>query len=313
VGEPFGNFGTMMPVGHTAIYLDRVCADGPLKLRMCSAGEPQGVVIARYHRIGTTDWIASPVMQFLYAVDRPDEVPNFMTAELAWSLRERYRERFLDALVPDGTEKAKDTDEWWETAGVAYNRRIWGYQIDTSVEQDEAFVKRMNADPNHHRYHLRKTNCANFAADVVNGYFPGTVKRGDHIADFGLMTPKQVARCVAAYGASHPEAQLRVVEIPQVPGTLRRSRPVRGSAEAALKTKRYLFTLLAIQPEVPLGLAILYLDHGRWQLGKDATVLEPNAFYATAPASAVAATGIEAEGRGDLAPSNSGVAGVNPE
>ncbi len=29
VGEPFGSFGTMMPLGHTALYLDRVCADGP--------------------------------------------------------------------------------------------------------------------------------------------------------------------------------------------------------------------------------------------------------------------------------------------
>ena len=28
----------MMPVGHTAVYLDHVCADGPLKLRMCQPG-----------------------------------------------------------------------------------------------------------------------------------------------------------------------------------------------------------------------------------------------------------------------------------
>ena len=58
---------TMMPLGHTAIYLDRVCADGPLKVRMCHAGEPQGVVLSRYYAIGKYDWLATPVMQFLYA------------------------------------------------------------------------------------------------------------------------------------------------------------------------------------------------------------------------------------------------------
>jgi hypothetical protein len=279
VGEPFGNFGTMMPVGHTAIYLDRVCADGPLKLRMCRPGEPRGVVVARYHRIGDIDWIATPVMQFLYAVDRPEDVPEYITPELAWSLRQRYRQRYMEAIVPDGTEKDKVTDEWWETAGVAYNRRLWGYQVDTTPEQDQAFIATMNARPNHHLYHLRKTNCANFAADMVNLYFPGTVTRGDHIADFGLMTPKQVARCLYAYGTSHPAARLKVVEVPQVAGSLRRSRPVRGAAEAGLKTKRYLFTLLVIQPEIPVGLAILYLDHGRWQMDQHAQIAAPDTFY----------------------------------
>jgi hypothetical protein len=64
VGEPFGTYGTMMPVGHTAIYLDRVCADGPLHVRMCGAGERPRVVLARYHAIGPYDWLAVPVMEF---------------------------------------------------------------------------------------------------------------------------------------------------------------------------------------------------------------------------------------------------------
>ena len=286
VGEPFGNFGTMMPVGHTAIYLDRICADGPLKLRMCRPGEPAGVVIARYHRIGTTDWVASPVMQFFYAADRPQDVPAYMTPNLAWAMRERYRQRFMEDLVPDGTERDQQTDEWWETAGVAYNRRVWGYSLDTTVAQDEAFVETMNARPNYHLYHLRNTNCANFIADLVNLYYPGTVLRGDRIADFGLMTPKQVARCVAAYGVAHPQLHPQAIEVPQVPGSLRRSRPVRGGAEAALTTKRYLATLLVIQPEVPLVLAVLYMDHGRWKIGADATPASPEAFFNALPIAA---------------------------
>ena len=116
---------------------------------------------------------------------------------------------------------------------------------------------------------------------MVNLYFPGTVKRGDHIADFGLMTPKQVARCLYTFGKSHPELHLKVIEIPQVPGSLRRSRPVRGAAESGLKIKRYLFTLIAIQPEIPVVLTALYLDHGRWQMNQHAEIVGPTHFLST--------------------------------
>jgi hypothetical protein len=48
VGEPFGRYGTMMPLGHTAIYLDRVCADGPFHVDGPGCEQP-GVVLAKYH------------------------------------------------------------------------------------------------------------------------------------------------------------------------------------------------------------------------------------------------------------------------
>ncbi len=189
-------------------------------------------------------------------------------------MRQRYRERYLRALVPDGTEGTSDghggdMEEWWESAGMAYNRRVWAYEVATTEEQDERFVAQMNARPNKHLYHLKKTNCADFIAELVNVYFPNTV-HNDRVADFGLMTPKEVVRCVAAYGEAHPEAKLRINQVPQVPGSLRRSKPVRGGAESGLKTKRYLFTLMVIQPEVPAALAVLYWKHGRWAVGTGA-------------------------------------------
>src|SRR3984957_13558836 len=73
--EPFGTFGGMNPTGHAAVYLSRVCADTPLSLRLCRDGE-QGVVISRYHRVSGYDWIAIPLLPYLYAVDRPDQVPS---------------------------------------------------------------------------------------------------------------------------------------------------------------------------------------------------------------------------------------------
>lgn len=296
IGEPFGNFGTMMPVGHTAIYLSRLCADGPLKIRMCRSDEAQGVVLARYHRIGQYDWLASPVTEFIYAAAPGEPVQTFVTAASAWEARQRYRRQYLGDIVPDGQEgdstgHGGPLEEWWESAGVTFNRRVWGYSIDTTTEQDEHFVAVMNADPNRHLYHLKKTNCADFISTMVNLYFPGLV-HNDRVGDFGLMTPKEVARCVAAYGASHPEAHFHVSETPQLPGSLRRSRPVRGGAEAGLKTKRYLLTLAVIQPEVPAGLAVLYLWHGRWKIGEGAVVETPRQWMAaiTPPASTVTAS-----------------------
>ena len=282
-GEPFGNFGTMMPFGHVSIYLDRVCADGPLKLRMCHPGEPAGVAIARYDRIGGNDWIATPILQFLYAVDRPEDVLPYATPDAVWALRQAYRRRYMADLVPDGEEKKKATEEWWESAGVAYNRRLWGYRLDTTPEQDASIVALINERDNHHRYHLIGSNCANFGADMVNLFFPDTVPHANRVSDLGYMTPKQVMRSVVRLGQAHPELHLQILEVPQVPGSLRRSRPIRGAAEGMLTTKRYLFTLLVIQPEAPLAFSLMYLHDGRWQPGKGAEPVAPAAFAHTAP------------------------------
>ncbi len=303
IGEPFGSFGTMMPLGHTAVYLDHVCADGPLHVRPCRPDETTGVVLARYHAIGRYDWLASAVTEFLFAlppkpaangpglsIERvsatttaaPSGLPAFATPDLVWTLRERYRRQFLRSIVPDGTQGvefgdgrslgAGNLEEWWESAGMAYNRRVWAYQVATTPEQDARLIAFLNAGENRHLYHLKKTNCADFAAQLVNVAFPGAV-HNDRIADFGLMTPKEVARSLVDFAASRPELNLRLWEIPQIPGSLGRSRPVRGGAESGLKTKRYLLPLLVLQPEIPAYLAVIYVWHGRWKLGVGATTL----------------------------------------
>ncbi|WP_089409663.1 hypothetical protein [Granulicella rosea] len=277
VGEPFGSFGAMMPNGHTSIYLDRICADGPTKLRMCHPGEPQGVVVARYFHIGDLDWIATPPLEFLYAADRASEIPASATDAQVEALRQAYRARYLQAAMPAEAENAKAWEEWRETAGMAYIRRFWGYELATTREQDERLVAALNAAPNRRRYSVIRANCANFAADIVNFYYPRTV-RADHLSDLGILSPKQVARRVATYGKKHPEAELKVIEIAQTPGTLPRSKPVRGGAEGFLKTKRYLAPLLVVQPEVVIGLTAAYLDRGRWQIGRGAEVVGPEEF-----------------------------------
>lgn len=75
VEEPYGLFGTVNPTGHSAIYLNRVCAESPTMLRRCGPDET-GVVISRYSGIRRLDWIAIPLLPYLYAVERVQDVPD---------------------------------------------------------------------------------------------------------------------------------------------------------------------------------------------------------------------------------------------
>ena len=100
VAEPFGSFGAFNPTGHAAIYLSGVCAETPVKLRPCRTGE-EGVVISRYNKIGGYDWIAVPLLAYLYAVARPEDVPEAADAETVAALRDRYRRAHLRAVAPD--------------------------------------------------------------------------------------------------------------------------------------------------------------------------------------------------------------------
>ena len=66
--EPYGFFGTVNPTGHNAIYFERICAETPVKLRRCQPGE-MGAVIARYQGIAGYDWVAIPLIPYLYSVE----------------------------------------------------------------------------------------------------------------------------------------------------------------------------------------------------------------------------------------------------
>jgi hypothetical protein len=274
VGEPYGTFGTLLPVGHVSIYLNRVCADSPIQLRLCRSDEPSGIVLSRYHHLGQYDWVASPVMEYLYSVERADQVPQFVTREIEDQLRDQFRQTYLRLIVPDEIDRNKQENEWYETSGAAFDRRHWGYQVDTTVEQDQHLMEAFNDRPNLRRYHVRTANCAGFVADIVNFYFPKTV-RANKVADWGIVTPKQVARAMLTFGKKHPEAHLRLIEIPQVPGTLRRSRPVWGLSELFLKTKRYCVPLVVIQPEAVVADLVLYAKNGRFRIGVGAEPVAP--------------------------------------
>src|ERR1700760_2058047 len=78
--EPYGEFGAFNPTGHAAVYLSKICAATPLELRPCNPGE-YGSVISRYHKVDGKDWVAVPLVRYLYAVDDVSLIPQSVTKE----------------------------------------------------------------------------------------------------------------------------------------------------------------------------------------------------------------------------------------
>jgi hypothetical protein len=101
----------------SAIHLSRVCADTPVSLRRCGLDE-QGVVISRYHRVAGYDWIAIPLIPYLYAVDQPDQVPASVDAETVASLRDAYCRAHLEEIAPDEGGSTPHGD-WTQLVGEA--------------------------------------------------------------------------------------------------------------------------------------------------------------------------------------------------
>lgn len=218
--EQISPFWRMNP-DHSAIYLSRVCAESPVTLRICAPGE-QGAVISRYHRIEGYDWVAIPLIPYLYAVERADQVPASANPQQVAELREAYREMHLEEVASD---RARSKD-WPQLAGEAYDRTIYGFTIQTTPEEDAELVRKLNSGRNRNRFNIAFQNCADFAAQLIDLYFPGAVHRS--FADLGIMTPKGVARALVNYRKRHPELMFSVFEVPQVPGAKPRSAPIRG-------------------------------------------------------------------------------------
>jgi hypothetical protein len=268
--EPYGAFGAVNPTGHAAVYLNHVCADSPTVLRLCHDGE-YGVVISRYHKIDHYDWIAIPLIPYLYAVDSVDEIPTTVDREQVEALRNAYRRAHLLELAPDNRKGETPGGEWTELVGASYDRKIHGFEVDSSAEQDQTFIALFNDRRNVGHFNLFFHNCADFSRVVLDTYMPHAIHR-NFVADAGLMTPKQVARSLVKYGKKNPDLHMSAFVIPQVPGTMPRSHPVDGVAESLIKSKKYLLPLAVFAPEVTGGVVVAYMMDGRLKMPANATV-----------------------------------------
>ena len=270
--EPYGEFGAFNPTGHAAVYLNHVCAASPTELRPCHDGE-YGVVISRYHKIDKLDWIAMPLLAYLYAANDVSQIPMTVDKAKVAEQRDAYRREHLEELAPDNKRGRAPDGEWTQLVGASYDRTIHGFEVVSTQEEDERFIALFNDRRNVGHFNLFFHNCADFSRVVLDIYLPHAIHR-NFIADAGLMTPKQVAKSLVKYGKKHPDVEMSAFVIPQVPGSVARSHPVDGVAESLIKSKRYLLPLAVLAPELTGGVVVAYLVQGRMALPKNATMFE---------------------------------------
>jgi hypothetical protein len=272
--EPYGHFGAMNPTGHSAVYLNHVCAASPTELRLCQPGE-SGVVISRYHKIDGLDWIAIPLIPYLYAVEDVGQVPQSVDQAQVNALRDAYRRKHLLDLAMNGRHGATPKGEWTQLVGESYDRTIHGFEVTSTAQQDERFIALFNDRNNTGHFNILFHNCADFSRVVMDIYLPDAIHRSV-VADVGITTPKQVARSLVQYGNKHPELEMSAFVVPQVPGTIKRSKPVKGVAESLMKKKRYVIPMAILTPELTGGLVVAYMAKGRMELPKNALVFNVN-------------------------------------
>jgi hypothetical protein len=270
--EPYGKMGWFTATGHAAVYLSGVCAGTPVVLRHCAPGET-GVVLSRYDGVGGYDWVAIPLIPYLYAVERPEEVPLFADAKMALFLRDRYRRTYLENVAPDGKDGQTPGGNWYELVGSSYDRTIYGFEIATTTEQDDALIRELNSSPNKSHFHLASRNCADFAKDILNFYYPKSLHRSV-IADAGMTTPKQISKMMAKFSARHPELASSRLIIAQVPGSMPRSSTAHGVVESFLKSGKYIVPSAVLSPIFAGCVAAVYVGTGagHFEPARDARV-----------------------------------------
>jgi hypothetical protein len=272
--EPYSYDGTFAGTGHVAVYLSNVCSESPIILRRCAEGE-SGVVLSRYDGISGYDWIAIPLIPYLYAVDRPEAVPLFADVRLVAFLRDQYRRDHLEAIAPDLPDGGTPQGNWYELIGSAYDRTIYGFEIETSMEQDALLIGKFNSQPNLQRYNFVKRNCADFVREVINFYYPHALHRSV-VGDLGVTTPKQIAKMLVKYSHHHPELRTSDFLVPQVPGAIRRSKPIHGVLESVMAAKKYMVPVVILHPYIGGGLLAEHFLHKGFDPARNALVLDSN-------------------------------------
>ena len=270
--EPYGTLGFFTATGHAAVYLSGVCAETPLVLRPCLPGET-GVVISRYDGVARHDWVAIPLIPYLYAVERAEDIPLFADAKMTAFLRDHYRRKHLEAIAPDVRNGETPGGNWYQLIGSSYDRTIYGFEIETTPEQDLALIQDLNSSPNVSHFHTVSRNCADFAKDIINFYYPKALHRSV-FADVGITTPKHMAKMLTKFSARHPEIRFSRVVIAQVPGSMPRSTTAHGVVESFFKSKKYMVPSAVVSPIFAGCVAGVYFSSGagHFKPGRDATV-----------------------------------------
>ncbi len=251
--------------GHSAVYFSRICPASPVKLRLCRAGE-QGSIMSNYTTLGEDqpfEWNIVPLNIYLYGVENAHYRPLVGSQSIKHVLEERYRERYLDDLCDSEFCRTSNKAEWREMVGATLERSMYMFVVQTTVDQDLHLIEQFNSLPNENHFNGMTRNCADFTRRVINAYFPGATGP-DYINDFGMTSPKAIARSFTRYAKRHPEAHFRVLHFAQIPGTIKRSTVARAGTEQLFRSKKLLLPMLVFADHILPFVAASYLISGRF-------------------------------------------------
>ena len=251
--------------GHSAVYFSRICPASPVKLRLCRAGE-QGSVMSNYTTLGEDqpfEWNIVSLNIYLYGVENAHYRPLVGSQSIKHVLEERYRERYLVDLCDSESCRTSNKAEWREMVGATLERSMYMFVVQTTVDQDLHLLEQFNSLPNENHFNGMTRNCADFTRRVINAYFPGAIGP-DYINDFGMTSPKAVARSFTRYAKRHPEAHFRVLHFAQIPGTIKRSTVARAGTEQLFRSKKLLVPMLVFADHILPFVAASYLISGRF-------------------------------------------------
>lgn len=250
--------------GHASVYLSRICPETPIKMRLCRAGEP-GSVLTSYSTFGEDapyQWNIVSLNIFLYGVGDEKQRPLYAWPALRRQLQQRFQKKYLSEICTHPPCATLRKAHWQDMVAANFVREVYMFRVNTTLEQDMDLVAKFNTQPNQNRFNGLTHNCADFARDVLNTYFPGAA-HADVINDFGFTSPKAISKSFSHYGQRHPELDFRVERFAQIPGHYRPSSDSRKGTEVAFRSKKWLFPMLLKSHELGL-FAASYLLTGRF-------------------------------------------------
>ena len=251
--------------GHTSVYFSRICPTSPVKLRLCRPDE-EGSVMSNYINLGEDqryEWNLVPLNLYVYGVQDTRYRPVFGSPKIKKLLEDRYREQALSEYCSGESCMTSDKAEWREMVGAGMSRSMYIFVVETTVEQDLDLIAQFNALPNENHFNGVTRNCADFTKDIINTYFPHSAHR-DPLNDFGMTSPKAVARTFTQYALNHPESHFRVLHFSQLPGTIKRSSEARSGTEQLYHSKKLLIPMVIFAADAVPVAAAAYVLTGRF-------------------------------------------------
>jgi len=227
--------------------------------------------MSNYINIGedqSFEWNIVPLNVYLYGVEDIQNRPIFGSYKIKHVLEERYRMNYLSSLCAGAPCMNSYKSEWREMVAATLIRSLYIFVIDTTEEQDRKLIVEFNDSPNENHFNGVTRNCADFTRRVINNYFPNAT-RPDYLNDFGMTSPKAVARSFTRYALRHPQSNLRVLHFAQVPGTIKRSREVRAGTEQLYRSKKFLVPMVLFADYALPVTAGSYLLTGRFNPGRE--------------------------------------------